>query len=118
MAFCSSWHIPTRPGFSHRTWGSNPMARRARPRGPLGFALFALGIGAAGAIPASAADKPIECVSCHEQGQKLEKSAHAGLTCDTCHESHEKFPHPDNIAKPQCITCHQDQADKYADSVH
>lgn len=94
------------------------MARRARPRGPLGFALFALAIAAAGAIPASAAEKPVECVSCHEQGQKLAKSAHAGLTCDTCHDNHEKFPHPDNIPKPQCVTCHQDQADKYADSVH
>jgi cytochrome b subunit of formate dehydrogenase len=94
------------------------MASRARPHGALGFALFALVVGAAGATPATAAEKPAECVSCHEQGQKLDKSAHAGLTCDTCHERHEAFPHPANIPKPQCITCHQDQADKYADGVH
>jgi cytochrome b subunit of formate dehydrogenase len=59
-----------------------------------------------------------DCASCHEQGQKLEKSAHTGLPCDTCHESHEKYPHPTGIAKPSCMTCHQDQAGDYANGVH
>jgi cytochrome b subunit of formate dehydrogenase len=59
-----------------------------------------------------------ECTSCHEQGQKLEKSAHKGLPCDTCHESHDQYPHPANIPKPQCITCHEDQAGDYASGVH
>jgi cytochrome b subunit of formate dehydrogenase len=58
------------------------------------------------------------CSACHDQGQKLEKSAHAGLPCDTCHESHEKYPHPAGIAKPVCATCHQDQAADYALGVH
>ena len=58
------------------------------------------------------------CSTCHDQGQKLEKSAHAGLPCDTCHESHEKYPHPAGIAKPVCATCHQDQAGDYALGVH
>ena len=58
------------------------------------------------------------CSACHDQGQKLEKSAHAGLPCDTCHESHEKYPHPAGIAKPVCATCHQDQAGDYALGVH
>ena len=66
------------------------------------------------AEPAPAA----ECTSCHEQGQKLEKSAHKGLPCETCHDSHEKYPHPPNIAKPQCTTCHADQAGDYANGVH
>jgi cytochrome b subunit of formate dehydrogenase len=65
-----------------------------------------------------AGDPPVDCTSCHEQGQKLEKSAHAGLPCDTCHESHDKYPHPANIPKPVCTTCHADQAGDYADSVH
>jgi cytochrome b subunit of formate dehydrogenase len=59
-----------------------------------------------------------ECTSCHEQGQKLEKSAHTGLPCDTCHESHEKYPHAAGIPKPSCTTCHQDQAGDYAKGVH
>jgi cytochrome b subunit of formate dehydrogenase len=58
------------------------------------------------------------CSTCHDQGQKLEKSAHAGLPCDTCHESHEKYPHPAGIAKPVCAACHQDQAGDYALGVH
>jgi len=58
-----------------------------------------------------------DCASCHDQGPKLEKSAHTGLPCDTCHESHEKYPHP-AVAKPSCTTCHQDQAGDYASGVH
>ena len=58
-----------------------------------------------------------DCSTCHEQAQKLAKSAHAGLTCDTCHESHEKYPHPAGIPKPACTTCHADQAGDYARGV-
>src|SRR5215472_12711842 len=59
-----------------------------------------------------------DCASCHDQGQKLEKSAHSGLACETCHESHEQYPHPPGIAKPACTTCHSKQAGDYARSVH
>ncbi|MGA3015553.1 MAG: cytochrome b/b6 domain-containing protein [Bryobacteraceae bacterium] len=84
----------------------------------LGSALFGLVLALAG-VNASAADKPAaDCASCHDQAQKLEKSAHAGLPCDTCHESHDQYPHPANIPKPQCITCHQEQAGDYALGVH
>jgi len=58
------------------------------------------------------------CSSCHDQEQKLAKSAHTGLTCDTCHEQHEHYPHPAGIPKPSCTTCHQDQAGEYASGVH
>jgi cytochrome b subunit of formate dehydrogenase len=90
---------------------------------PLGSALILLAIGwltgAAGATAYAADPAPAaECTSCHDQGQKLEKSAHKGLPCDTCHDSHEKYPHPPNIAKPQCVTCHSDQAGEYALGVH
>lgn len=94
------------------------MASRAVPHAPLGVALFAVFLGAAGGSLLLAAGKPPECVSCHEQGQKLEKSAHAGLTCDTCHEGHQTYPHAANIPKPECTTCHQDQAGAYANGVH
>ena len=65
-----------------------------------------------------AADPPADCTSCHDQGAKLEKSAHAGLPCDTCHDNHDKYPHPANIPKPVCTTCHADQAGDYASGVH
>jgi cytochrome b subunit of formate dehydrogenase len=85
----------------------------------LGSAWIGLLLGAALANPLAAANAPsAACSTCHDQGQKLEKSAHAGLPCDTCHESHEKYPHPAGIAKPECATCHQDQAGDYALGVH
>jgi cytochrome b subunit of formate dehydrogenase len=87
---------------------------------PLGSALIGLLLGTAGAT-LHAADNPApaaECTSCHDQGEKLKKSAHKDLTCDTCHDSHEKYPHPANIPKPQCVTCHADQAGDYDQGVH
>jgi cytochrome b subunit of formate dehydrogenase len=85
----------------------------------LGSAWIGLLLGAALANPLAAASAPsAACSTCHDQGQKLEKSAHAGLPCDTCHESHEKYPHPAGIAKPVCSGCHPDQAGDYALGVH
>jgi cytochrome b subunit of formate dehydrogenase len=85
----------------------------------LGSAWIGLLLGAAFAHSLAAASPPAAaCSTCHDQGQKLEKSAHAGLPCDTCHESHEKYPHPAGIAKPVCAACHQDQAGDYALGVH
>jgi len=77
----------------------------------LGFVLLGL-FAATGLLRAE------DCTSCHEQGQKLAKSAHAALSCDTCHEQHDKVPHPANIAKPACVTCHDGQAADYSNSVH
>ncbi len=58
------------------------------------------------------------CNSCHDQNEKLAKSAHADLSCDTCHEKHEEYPHPKGIAKPVCTNCHEDQALAVNRSVH
>jgi cytochrome b subunit of formate dehydrogenase len=68
----------------------------------------------AAAANLSAAD----CASCHDQGPKLEKSAHTGLPCETCHEKHESYPHPAGVVKPACNTCHENQAGDYASGVH
>jgi len=84
----------------------------------LGSVLLGLLFGGVGAHARPADTPPADCASCHEQAQKLEKSAHAGLPCETCHESHDKYPHPANIPKPQCVNCHQDEAGDYASSVH
>ena len=85
----------------------------------LGSAWIGLLLGAALAHPLAAASATSgPCSACHDQGQKLAKSAHAGLPCDTCHESHEKYPHPAGIPKPVCATCHRDEASDYALGVH
>jgi cytochrome b subunit of formate dehydrogenase len=85
----------------------------------LGSAWIGLLLGAALVHPLAAASATSgPCSACHDQGQKLAKSAHAGLPCDTCHESHEKYPHPAGIPKPVCATCHQDEASDYALGVH
>jgi cytochrome b subunit of formate dehydrogenase len=76
----------------------------------LGLLLSAAGLRAAG--PA------VDCGSCHDQGQKLAKSAHAGLTCDTCHDGYNAATHPAGITKPSCDTCHADEAGDYALGVH
>jgi len=82
------------------------------------FGLFGFFPRAAAVVYAAGPAPAAECTSCHDQGAKLEKSAHKGLPCDTCHDSHEKYPHPANIPKPECVTCHQDQAVDYASGVH
>jgi cytochrome b subunit of formate dehydrogenase len=74
------------------------------------------GIGAAAQKPQAPAGG--DCASCHDQGQKLAKSAHAALTCDTCHENHDKYPHPAGVPKPACTSCHASQAVDYEKGVH
>ena len=59
-----------------------------------------------------------DCASCHDQAQKLAQSAHADLTCDACHDSHEEYPHKAGVPRLACVTCHADQADEYAEGVH
>jgi cytochrome b subunit of formate dehydrogenase len=68
------------------------------------------------AVPPSRAEDT--CTGCHEQGAKLGKSAHASLTCSSCHVKHEEYPHPANIPKPVCTSCHTQQGADYAVSVH
>jgi cytochrome b subunit of formate dehydrogenase len=70
---------------------------------------------AAAAIPARAEDA---CTSCHDQGQKLVKSAHSSLDCSSCHVKHDQYPHPAKIPKPVCTDCHTQQGADYDLSVH
>src|SRR5579871_2383088 len=57
------------------------------------------------------------CAACHDQEQKLKKSAHGSLTCEICHENHDKYPHK-AASKPECGACHDKEAEGYARSVH
>ena len=53
-----------------------------------------------------------------DQAAKLAKSAHAGLPCDTCHESHEKYPAPGQHSQTAVRHLPPDQAGDYASGVH
>ena len=88
--------------------------------GPMpGIALIVLLLGAVGVnLYAAAAPAEVDCAACHDVGQKLAKSAHADLPCDTCHENYIAATHPAGITKPACATCHPDQAGDYALGVH
>src|SRR5579872_3194389 len=94
------------------------MTNRAHLAVRFGSAFLGLVLWAAGANLFAADTAKVECTSCHDQGQKLAKSAHADLACEMCHDSHDKYPHPANVPKPQCTTCHTDQAADYAGGVH
>lgn len=63
-------------------------------------------------------EEALDCKTCHETQQKLDKSTHAALTCDSCHDQVKQFPHPEKMAKPDCSTCHPDQGAGHARSVH
>ncbi len=70
-------------------------------------------------VPASRAqDDASDCSACHDQGAKVKDSAHGSVQCAQCHEKHDKYPHPENIAKPACGTCHATVATDHARSVH
>src|SRR6476660_4224540 len=101
-------------------WEPDRMMNRAFSSLGLGLGSVFIGLfaGVTGADLYAADNAVPECTSCHEQGQKLAKRAHADLTCDTCHESHEKVPRPANIPKPVCLTCHADQAGDDDKGVH
>ncbi len=67
------------------------------------------------AIPLLAQDST--CIECHDiKGYK--GSIHETLGCSGCHTQAGKFPHPDNMAKPQCSTCHADEVKDFESSVH
>ncbi len=59
-----------------------------------------------------------QCAGCHDVDQKVSKSAHHSVGCTTCHAKHEEYPHPANILKPECGSCHTDQAEQYSTSIH
>jgi cytochrome b subunit of formate dehydrogenase len=69
-------------------------------------------------LSAFAARAEDTCTACHDQGQKLVKSAHASLSCTTCHVKHEDYPHPPKIPKPVCTDCHTQEGADYDLSVH
>lgn len=81
-------------------------------------AAAAVGLNAAQApVPAPTAPNSV-CLECHDQGAKLEKSAHGKVACSSCHLKHDSYPHPENLPKPVCKTCHEQAANDYSQSEH
>ena len=58
------------------------------------------------------------CAACHDVADKMKGAAHAPVACSTCHVKHEEYPHPANIPKPVCSSCHSEQQVGFSMSVH
>ena len=68
---------------------------------------------------AAAQKPPVDCLSCHEDQQKvLAVSAHSAVTCAQCHSKHQDYPHAEGLPKPACGTCHASQVSDHSRSVH
>lgn len=61
-----------------------------------------------------------DCLKCHSNLIKdsLLISPHLLLNCNDCHIGFEKFPHPHNIEKSSCSSCHPDVVINFEKSVH
>ena len=82
--------------------------------------LFRLVLVSLAALFAAAAQNQANevCAGCHDKGQKMAGTAHAALACSQCHQKHEDYPHPANIAKPVCGSCHEKASSDYKQGVH
>jgi cytochrome b subunit of formate dehydrogenase len=70
------------------------------------------------AAPQKAVQDPnAKCLECHDQAG-YKGSVHEMMGCTGCHVQHESYPHPANVPKPQCVTCHADEVKTFATSVH
>lgn len=89
------------------------------------------------AAPAATPPAPAnaDCLACHEDDSAVradgrpvvvksavfDTSIHAGLACVDCHADLAKateFPHPENLAKVSCASCHPEPVEEYRKSMH
>ena len=75
-----------------------------------------------------------DCLACHEDATltrangtpvtvnkaAFEASVHAAMACVDCHADleHAELPHPEQLAKVNCATCHADEVALYQKSAH
>jgi uncharacterized protein with PIN domain len=66
------------------------------------------------------AKRGAKTVSLYVDGKKFASSVHSSLSCTSCHASLEgkELPHDTPVAKVNCGTCHSEEADKLAKSLH
>jgi formate dehydrogenase gamma subunit len=93
---------------------------------------FALALAAVGAAQTPARDQNANCLGCHGQQElqdsrgrslyvdeaKFQASAHGSLDCTSCHTAVKDYPHPDQVARVDCSSCHSDEAKELSGSVH
>jgi len=66
------------------------------------------------------------CLSCHGKAgfkpsvnaEDLKKSIHSELSCLDCHSDIKSLPHPTNLLKASCDSCHTESAKRYNNSSH
>ncbi len=73
-----------------------------------------------------------DCLACHgQQGMRSESgrsiyvdpakhkaSVHGGLGCNSCHTAIKEYPHPKQVPKVECATCHVEPATHVPKSAH
>jgi predicted CXXCH cytochrome family protein len=94
---------------------------------------LALALGALLAVAAPRiAHAQTDCLSCHGDmtlddssghsvgvdGKTFAASLHGSLPCSDCHTTIKEYPHPDKVTPVECKTCHADEAEGLAGSVH
>jgi predicted CXXCH cytochrome family protein len=73
-----------------------------------------------------------DCLACHSDqslqdaaghsvtvdGKKFADSIHGSLKCGDCHINIKEYPHPEQVVKVECKSCHADEATGLSSSVH
>lgn len=91
-----------------------------------GAALLLLG------VPAGRLYAQTDCLACHGDqtmqdanghsiavdGKTFADSIHGSLKCNDCHINIKEYPHPEQVTKVDCKTCHADEASALSGSVH
>ena len=106
--------------------------RRASIRALVRAAIFVAGLSALLLAATTRVHAQSECLACHGDasmqdaaghsiavdGKTFGDSIHGSLKCNDCHTGIKAYPHPDQVAKVDCKSCHADQASSLAGSVH
>ncbi len=98
----------------------NPrVEERGRARWRIGLGVWiAVGLIATGMVCRGEDAGNAICASCHEVATKVAASAHASVSCASCHVKHEEYPHAEGVPKPECGSCHKQEAADYSTGIH
>jgi cytochrome b subunit of formate dehydrogenase len=96
------------------------------------WAIFCASLAAAATLAAHPARAAEECLSCHASADDVgdpklvvdakawEATVHGGngLACGDCHAKHDDYPHGASDPRAACASCHADEVEALAGSVH
>ncbi len=94
--------------------------------------VLAAGVAALLAVSSARLQAQADCLACHGDqtmqdanghsiavdGKTFGESIHGSQKCGDCHTDIKEYPHPAQVAKVNCKTCHADEAQGLAGSVH